>query len=90
VCERPSLLITHLGSKLAHSEGGSVVRRMRVCELVVAIMAAKLIEPSLAIGEACGAVQVYVFRSRRFDGGRRGHENKIGTLAAPVNMDGRA
>src|SRR5271157_5465727 len=56
---------------------------MRICQLVVAIMAAQLSTPSLAPRDGCGPVHRDIFSRWRFDCGRRGHENRIGTDSAP-------
>jgi hypothetical protein len=57
---------------------------VRIGALMVAIMAAKLFAPSLFPGEAGGPLDV--LRTRRLNGGRRGHENRIRTREAPVKF----
>ena len=58
--ERPRLLQGHFRGERLNCDRGGIQGHMRVCELVIAIVAAQLLAPGLAPGERRGPVQVDV------------------------------
>ena len=71
--EKVRLLKGHFRRQRMHSARRGVVRDMRLCELVIAIVSAKLLDLSLAPCKNCRAIEMDIFRSRRLNGGWRRH-----------------
>ena len=56
LCEGAGLLQALLRCELLNSQGGGVQWDMRIGELVVAVVALKLVAPCLPIGDGGGAI----------------------------------
>ena len=84
--EKVRLLKGHFRRQRMHSARRDVVRNMRICELVIAVITAKLLDLCLAPCENCRPVQMDVFRGRGLDGGGCGHTRMFLIRSGRVNL----
>ena len=85
--ERPRLIERHLGRHRLHRDRSGMKGDVRIGELVIAIVAAKLFAPSRAPGEHRGSIEMGVFRRGRLDCcGRRHRLTMLRIRSESVNL----